>query len=111
MTLITQQNDLKRLEAAIKAGRDKIASVDADLKEDARRERIATIRAEVAAQAQAIAAEMATRAKAAREGVEYWSQDGVRRRAKFAEDPAADAAQRQTLSAGSVFSRRAWPVL
>jgi hypothetical protein len=94
MSLTQQKSDLEKLKAAIAAGNGKIAAIDPGLRPEVRAQRIVVIRADTIKTLDAINGEMAKRQTVAREGLDFWTQEAVRRRAKFAADPAVDAAQR-----------------
>lgn len=94
MTIAKQKADLQKIQDTIAAGAAKIEAVDPDLRPEARQARIATIRQDTLARLESVAADMHKRQQEAKQGLDFWSQAAVRRRAKFADDPALDAAQR-----------------
>lgn len=94
MTLNIQKASLSKVQSIIAAGGAKIAALDPGLRPDARQDRIASIRADVSKEIASTRDDMKNRQAQAKEGLPRWSQDAVRRRAKFAEDPALDAQQR-----------------
>jgi hypothetical protein len=94
MTLAAQKSSLAKVQSILAAGNAKIQALDSGLKTDVRQERIAAIRQGVLAEIGATRTEMQKLQASATEGLPHWSQDAARRRAKFAEDPTADAQQR-----------------
>jgi hypothetical protein len=98
MSFVIQKASLAKVQNIIAAGNRKIEALDPDLKPDAKRERIAAIRLGVLKEMGATRDDMNKRGAAARDGIPFWSQDAARRRAKFADDPTADAQQRMAFA-------------
>ena len=94
MSIVNQKASLAKVQAIIAVGNDKIASLDPGLRSDARAQRVFDIREAVAVEVAATRKEMQTRQAEAKANLPRWSQEAVRRRAKFSEDPAVDAQQR-----------------
>lgn len=99
MTVSLQKDLLNKIQAALNAGNAKIATLDPGLKPEVRADRIRAIRNETLGAIGETHADMTKRGASAREGLPHWSQDAVRRRAKFADDPATDAQQRIAIAA------------
>jgi hypothetical protein len=95
--LIKQNAALKKMQAAIKAGHEKIAAVDQDLKPDVRRARMDAVRAAVSGTLGELLRDIHVRRDEAKADLPKVNQAAARRRAKFANDPSADALQRLAL--------------
>jgi hypothetical protein len=94
MTIGIQRSNLEKIQAALAVGNAKIEAVDPDLRPEVKQSRVVSIRQATIAGLDNVLADMAKRQTAAKEGLTYWTQAAARRRAKFADDPALDAAQR-----------------
>lgn len=86
MSLSIQKTNLQKICEALAAGNAKIEALDTGLKPDVRIARIAAIRADVVQKIDGIRTDMITRQVQAKEGMTFWAQDAIRRRAKFSDD-------------------------
>lgn len=91
MTVPSQKAALAQVQRLIAAGNDRIAKLDPGLTAEARRQYAQDIRDDVLKQISATRDDMGKRRQVARDALPRYSQEAIRRKAKFAEDPALDA--------------------